>query len=98
MHGTVAESHILLYRPLPSASPARQCAPLPPSPPAPCSACPDAPPPANAQRVRILPLPDELAITSFPIEPIAGRQAKRAPALIWLCGLISQIAFAPCPH
>ena len=45
---------------------------------------------SDPQRVRFLPLPDELAIAPFPIELIAGRQAHD-PALIWLCELIGQI-------
>lgn len=49
---------------------------------------------SDPQRVRILPLPDELAIAPFPIELIAGRQAQRDPALIWLCELIGQLPFA----
>ncbi|HGM5485029.1 TPA: LysR family transcriptional regulator [Serratia marcescens] len=49
---------------------------------------------SDPQRVRILPLPDELAIAPFPIELIAGRQAQRDPALIWLCELIGQLSFA----
>ncbi len=48
---------------------------------------------ADPQRVRLLPLPDELGIAPFPIELIAGRQAQSDPALIWLCDLIGQIAF-----
>ncbi|HAT3680029.1 TPA: LysR family transcriptional regulator [Serratia marcescens] len=52
---------------------------------------------SDPQRVRFLPLPDELAIAPFPIELIAGRQAQRDPALIWLCELISQIPFDFCP-
>ena len=50
---------------------------------------------SDPQRVRILPLPDELAIAPFPIELIAGRLAQRDPALIWLCELIGQLSFAP---
>ena len=46
---------------------------------------------SDPQRVRFLPLPDELAIAPFPIELIAGRQAQHDPALIWLCELIGQI-------
>ncbi|MBH3275120.1 LysR family transcriptional regulator [Serratia marcescens] len=53
---------------------------------------------SDPQRVRILPLPDELAIAPFPIELIAGRQAQRDPALIWLCELIGQLSFAPSPR
>lgn len=52
---------------------------------------------SDPQRVRFLPLPDELAIAPFPIELIAGRQAQRDPALIWLCELIGQIPFNLCP-
>ncbi|HEJ9147405.1 TPA: LysR family transcriptional regulator [Serratia marcescens] len=53
---------------------------------------------SDPQRVRILPLPDELAIAPFPIELIAGRQAQRDPALIWLCELIGQLSFASSPR
>lgn len=53
---------------------------------------------SDPQRVRILPLPDELAIAPFPIELIAGRQAQRDPALIWLCELIGQLSFAFSPR
>ncbi|MCP1104374.1 LysR family transcriptional regulator [Serratia nevei] len=53
---------------------------------------------SDPHRVRFLPLPDELAIAPFPIELIAGRQATRDPALIWLCELIGQLAFAPLPR
>ncbi|MBM0402665.1 MULTISPECIES: LysR family transcriptional regulator [unclassified Serratia (in: enterobacteria)] len=52
---------------------------------------------SDPQRVRFLPLPDELAIAPFPIELIAGRQVQRDPALIWLCELIGQIPFNFCP-
>lgn len=52
---------------------------------------------SDPQRVRFLPLPDELAIAPFPIELIAGRQVQRDPALIWLCELIGQIPFNLCP-
>ncbi|ENR6206090.1 LysR family transcriptional regulator [Serratia marcescens] len=53
---------------------------------------------SDPQRVRILPLPEELAIAPFPIELIAGRQAQRDPALIWLCDLISRISLDPLPR
>ncbi|HEJ7135126.1 TPA: LysR family transcriptional regulator [Serratia marcescens] len=53
---------------------------------------------SDPQRVRILPLPDELAIAPFPIELIAGRQAQRDPALIWLCELVGQLSFASSPR
>ncbi|HCU0431998.1 TPA: LysR family transcriptional regulator [Serratia marcescens] len=53
---------------------------------------------SDPQRVSILPLPDELAIAPFPIELIAGRQAQRDPALIWLCELIGQLSFASSPR
>ncbi len=53
---------------------------------------------SDPQRVRILPLPDELAIAPFPIELIAGRQAQRDPALIWLCELVGQLSFDSSPR
>ncbi|BEN40520.1 LysR family transcriptional regulator [Klebsiella oxytoca] len=53
---------------------------------------------SDPQRVRFLPLPNELAIAPFPIELIAGRQAQRDPALIWLCELIGQLSFTPSPR
>ncbi|HFF8948850.1 LysR family transcriptional regulator [Serratia marcescens] len=53
---------------------------------------------SDPQRVRILPLPEELAIAPFPIELIAGRQAQRDPALIWLCDLISRLSLDPLPR
>ncbi|MBB1174931.1 LysR family transcriptional regulator, partial [Klebsiella pneumoniae] len=53
---------------------------------------------SDPQRVRILPLPKELAIAPFPIELIAGRQAQRDPALIWLCDLISRLSLDPLPR
>lgn len=52
---------------------------------------------SDPQRVRFLPLPDELAIAPFPIELIAGRQAQRDPALIWFRELIGQIPLDFCP-
>ncbi|AYZ33520.1 LysR family transcriptional regulator [Serratia sp. FDAARGOS_506] len=52
---------------------------------------------SDPQRVRFLPLPNELAIAPFPIELIAGRQVQRDPALIWLCELIEQLSFTPSP-
>ncbi len=53
---------------------------------------------SDPQRVRFLPLPNELAIAPFPIELIAGRQAQSDPALIWLCELIGQLSFTPSPR
>ncbi len=44
---------------------------------------------ADPAKIRFLPLPTELAATAFSIDLVAGRQARRDPALIWLCDTIT---------
>lgn len=44
---------------------------------------------ADPAKIRFLPLPTELAATAFSIDLVAGRQARRDPALTWLCDTIT---------
>ncbi|CAI1615322.1 Nodulation protein D 2 [Serratia grimesii] len=48
---------------------------------------------SDPKKVCFLPLPTELAVATFSIDLIAGRQAKRDPALAWLCDTIAQLNF-----
>ncbi|WP_413504340.1 LysR family transcriptional regulator [Serratia grimesii] len=48
---------------------------------------------SDPKKVCFLPLPTELAVATFSIDLIAGRQAKRDPALAWLCDTIDQLNF-----
>lgn len=48
---------------------------------------------SDPKKVCFLPLPTELAVATFSIDLIAGRQVKRDPALAWLCDTIAQLNF-----
>lgn len=48
---------------------------------------------SDPKKVCFLPLPTELAVATLSIDLIAGRQAKRDPALAWLCDTIAQLNF-----
>ncbi|MFS7191982.1 hypothetical protein AB6864_05660 [Serratia proteamaculans] len=40
-----------------------------------------------------MPLPTALAVAEFSIDLVAGRQARRDPALAWLCDTIARLSF-----
>lgn len=48
---------------------------------------------ADPAKIRFLPLPTELAVTEFSIDLVAGRQARRDPALAWLCDTLARLSF-----
>jgi len=46
---------------------------------------------ADPAKVRFLPLPAELAVSTFSVDLVASRQARRDPALAWLCDTLTQL-------